>query len=113
MCACFDYMERFLHLPGMSQPVLRALPVQALVTAHRSAAALEEQARAVEYGAMFGTPETLRGQLLERMPPLDAAAYARSVAAAGTLTSSAAPPAMVTAYLGCCCPLRMPPLGHS
>ncbi len=74
------------------------------MSAHRSAAALEEQARAVEYGAMFGTPETLRGQLLERMPPLDAAAYARSQAAAGTLTSSAAPPAMVRPSLAAASP---------
>ena len=54
---------------------------------------------------MFGTPETLRAQLLEHMPPLDAAAYAKSAAAAGTLTSSAAPAAMVRAA-----PDQAPPL---
>ena len=39
---------------------------------------------------MFGCGAELRAQLLERMPPLDAAAYARSAAAAGTLPAAPA-----------------------
>ena len=50
---------------------------------------LESQARAVEYGQMFQYDE-LRPQLLEHMPPLDAAAYARSAAAAGRLDQAPA-----------------------
>ena len=50
---------------------------------------LESQARAVEYGQMFQYDQ-LRPQLLEHMPPLDAAAYARSAAAAGKLDAAPA-----------------------
>jgi hypothetical protein len=62
---------------------------QALIEQHRGDAQLESQARAVEYGQMFRYGE-LRSQLLEHMPPLDAAAYARSAAAAGKLESAPA-----------------------
>lgn len=65
---------------------------QALLAQHKGSAQLESQARAVEYGQIFQYGE-LRTQLLEHMPPLDAAAYARSAAAAGTLNS--APAALV------------------
>lgn len=60
--------------------------LQALLAQHRCSAQLESQARAVEYGQIFQYGE-LRTQLLEHMPPLDAAAYARTVAASGTLNS--------------------------
>ena len=50
---------------------------------------MEAQARAVEYGQMFQYDQ-LRPQLLEHMPPLDAAAYARSAAAAGKLDAAQA-----------------------
>ena len=56
---------------------------------HRKDVLLESQARAVEYGQMFSYSE-LRPQLLEHMPPLDAAAYARSAAAAGKLDTAPA-----------------------
>lgn len=56
---------------------------------HRKDVLLESQARAVEYGQMFSYSE-LRPQLLEHMPPLDAAAYARSAAAAGKLDAAPA-----------------------
>lgn len=70
------------------------VPMQALIAEHRKDALLESQARAVEYGQMFGYDQ-LRPQLLEHMPPLDAAAYARSAAAAGRL--DAAPAELVRA----------------
>ncbi len=54
---------------------------------HRTDSLLEAQARAVEYGQMFQYDQ-LRPQLLEHMPPLDAAAYARSAAAAGKLDAA-------------------------
>ena len=66
-----------------------ALPFQALMAEHRKDVLLESQARAVEYGQMFSYSE-LRPQLLEHMPPLDAAAYARSAAAAGKLDTAPA-----------------------
>ena len=66
--------------------------MQAVIAEHRKDTLLEAQARAVEYGQMFQY-EQLRPQLLEHMPPLDAAAYARSAAAAGKL--DAAPAALV------------------
>lgn len=56
---------------------------------HRKDSLLEAQARAVEYGQMFQYDQ-LRPQLLEHMPPLDAAAYARSAAAAGKLDAAPA-----------------------
>ncbi len=74
--------------------------LQALLAQHKGSAQLESQARAVEYGQIFQYGE-LRNQLLEHMPPLDAAAYARSVAAAGTLNS--APAALVRLQLFCSC----------
>ncbi|CAL8470618.1 g10160 [Coccomyxa elongata] len=63
--------------------------IKALLAQHKGSAQLESQARAVEYGQIFQYGE-LRTQLLEHMPPLDAAAYARSAAAAGTLNSAPA-----------------------
>ncbi|KAK9904228.1 hypothetical protein WJX75_007294 [Coccomyxa subellipsoidea] len=63
--------------------------IKALLAQHRCSAQLESQARAVEYGQIFQYGE-LRTQLLEHMPPLDAAAYARTVAASGTLNSAPA-----------------------
>jgi hypothetical protein len=74
----------------LEEPISFAL--QALLAQHRCSAQLESQARAVEYGQIFQYGE-LRTQLLEHMPPLDAAAYARTVAASGTLNS--APAALV------------------
>ncbi|BDA45799.1 AP-1 complex subunit gamma-1 [Coccomyxa sp. Obi] len=63
--------------------------IKALLAQHKGSAQLESQARAVEYGQIFQYGE-LRTQLLEHMPPLDAAAYARSAAAAGTLNAAPA-----------------------
>ena len=62
---------------------------QAVIGEHRKDTLLEAQARAVEYAQMFQY-DTLRPQLLEHMPPLDAAAYARSAAAAGKLDAAPA-----------------------
>ena len=63
--------------------------MQGIIAHHRKDSVLEAQARAVEYGQMFQYDQ-LRPQLLEHMPPLDAAAYARSAAAAGKLDAAPA-----------------------
>ena len=68
---------------------------------HKSATGLEEQARACEYDALFAF-DTLRPQLLEHMPVLDEAKYARSLAPAAAVdmsTESAA--AQVRLHLLC------------
>jgi len=71
--------------------------LQAVIAEHRKDTLLEAQARAVEYGQMFQYNE-LRPQLLEHMPPLDAAAYARSAAAAGKLDAA---PAELVSHRAC------------
>ena len=59
---------------------------------HKSAVGLEEQARACEYDALFGF-DALRPQLLEHMPVLDEAKYARSLAPAAAIDMSTEPAA--------------------
>lgn len=71
--------------------------LQAVIAEHRKDILLEAQARAVEYGQMFQYNQ-LRTQLLEHMPPLDAAAYARSAAAAGKLDAA---PAELVGHKAC------------
>lgn len=73
---------------------------QGMIAQHKGSVQLESQARAVEYGQMFQYGE-LRSQLLEHMPPLDAATYARSAAAAGKLNS--APAELVTTFIFSIC----------
>ena len=67
--------------------------MQALVAQHKGAVGLEEQARACEYDALFGF-DALRPQLLEHMPVLDEAKYARSLAPAAAIDMSAEPAAV-------------------
>ena len=59
---------------------------------HKGAVGLEEQARACEYDALFGF-DTLRPQLLEHMPVLDEAKYARNLAPAAAVDMSTEPAA--------------------
>ena len=74
--------------------------MQGLIGQRRKDAVLESQARSVEYGQMFQY-DALRPQLLEHMPPLDAAAYARSAAAAGKLDQAPAELVLPRASLPC------------
>ncbi len=57
---------------------------------HAASAQVEAQARAVEYGQLFGY-DALRPALLERMPPLDEAAYARALGTAAAIQAAGAP----------------------
>ncbi len=53
--------------------------IQELVARYRQSAVLELQQRSVEYSRMFSF-DAIRAQLLERMPALDEATYARQLA---------------------------------
>ncbi len=75
----------------------RSARAQAVLRRHAGSAQVEAQARAVEYGQLFGY-DALRPALLERMPPLDEAAYARALGTAAAIQAAGAP--LVRALLG-------------
>lgn len=75
-------------------------PAQAIIARDRTSVALEVQARACEYGHLFGYSQ-LRTQLLEHMPALDEAHYSRNVATADAIDMSTEPAAQVRNH-GCC-----------
>ncbi|KAK9830950.1 hypothetical protein WJX81_001389 [Elliptochloris bilobata] len=70
--------------------------IQAVLARHARSPQVEAQARAVEYGQLFGY-DALRPALLERMPPLDEAAYARALGTAAAIQAAGAPLAAVSA----------------
>ena len=63
---------------------------QALLARHARDPQVEAQARAVEYGQLFAY-DALRPALLERMPPLDEAAYKRALGTAAAIQAAGAP----------------------